>query len=46
MQNQKSSSDSSSNNKSFMLAVDTWAVIVALALALAVRFNLISKVPW
>jgi len=46
MPNQKSSSDSSSNNKSFMLAVDTWAVIVALILALAVRFDILKNVPW
>lgn len=28
------------------LAIDIWAVIVALALALAVRANVFSKVPW
>jgi hypothetical protein len=28
------------------LAVDTWAVLLALALALAVRFGLLHRVPW
>jgi hypothetical protein len=46
MPNQKSSGDSSSSHTSFTLGVDTWAVLLALALALAVRFNLISRVPW
>lgn len=32
--------------RSFTLALDTWAVLLALALALAVRFDLIKKVPW
>jgi len=30
----------------FRLALDTWAVLLALALALAVRFDLFHKVPW
>jgi hypothetical protein len=30
----------------FGLALDTWAVLLALALALAVRFDLFKKVPW
>jgi hypothetical protein len=30
----------------FTLALDTWAVLLALALALAVRFDLLKKVPW
>jgi hypothetical protein len=30
----------------FRLALDTWAVLLALALALAVRFDLFKKVPW
>ncbi len=29
-----------------LLSLDTWAVIVALALALAVRFDLLKNVPW
>jgi hypothetical protein len=28
------------------LSLDTWAVIVALILALAVRFDLLRNVPW
>jgi hypothetical protein len=28
------------------LALDTWAVLLALLLALAVRFNVFGKVPW
>jgi len=31
---------------SFTLALDTWAVLLALALALVVRLNVFSKVPW
>jgi hypothetical protein len=42
MPNEKSSAPA----KSFTLALDTWAVLVALALALAVRFDLLKKVPW
>jgi hypothetical protein len=38
--------DSSSNRKGFKLALDTWAVILALALALAVRVGVFQKVPW
>jgi len=30
----------------FRLSLDTWAVILSLALALLVRFNVISKVSW
>jgi hypothetical protein len=37
---------SSPRSQSFSLALDTWAVLLALLLALAVRFNLIHKVPW
>ena len=29
-----------------LLSLDTWAVIVALVLALAVRFDILKKVPW
>jgi len=32
--------------KGFPLSVDTWAVIVALVLALTVKFNLFKNVPW
>lgn len=28
------------------LSLDAWAVIVALALALAVRFDILANVPW
>jgi hypothetical protein len=38
--------NSSSPAKRFRLALDTWAVLLALALALAVRFDLLRKVPW
>jgi hypothetical protein len=31
---------------SFVLSLDAWAVLVALAIALAVRFDLLKKVPW
>jgi hypothetical protein len=34
------------DRKRFKLSLDTWAVILALALALAVRANVFSKVPW
>lgn len=37
---------SSRNSKSFTLALDTWAVILALVLALAVRVDLLKKIPW
>ncbi len=30
----------------FAFGIDTWAVIIALALALAVRADLFHKVPW
>lgn len=29
-----------------LLSLDTWAVIVALALALAVKFDILKSVPW
>ena len=32
--------------KRFRLAPDAWAVLVALALALAVRLDILKKVPW
>jgi hypothetical protein len=28
------------------LSQDTWAVIIAVALALAVRFDILKNVPW
>jgi hypothetical protein len=34
------------HTKSFTLSLDSWAVILALILALAVRFALLPKVPW
>jgi hypothetical protein len=30
----------------FLLSLDTWAVIVGLALAVAVRFDILRNVPW
>jgi hypothetical protein len=32
--------------KGISLSLDTWAVIVALLLALAVRFDILKNVPW
>lgn len=29
-----------------LLSLDTWAVLVALLLALAVKFDLLGNVPW
>jgi hypothetical protein len=43
------STDKSTNtpsSKGPLLSLDAWAVIVALALALAVRFNILKDVPW
>jgi len=37
---------SASAGKSAWLSLDTWAVIIALALALAVKFGLIKSIPW
>jgi hypothetical protein len=34
------------NREGFKLSLDTWAVILALGLALAVRANLFGKIPW
>ena len=31
---------------SFALSLDSWAVAAALILAIAVRFDLLKKVPW
>jgi len=33
-------------NQAPLLSLDTWAVIVALVLALAVRFDIFRNVPW
>ncbi|HLX84570.1 MAG TPA: hypothetical protein VKR59_11780 [Terriglobales bacterium] len=39
--------DKSSNAaKGLSLSLDTWAVIVALLLALAVKFSILKSVPW
>ena len=35
-----------SSKQSNWLSLDTWAVLVALALALAVRFDILKNVPW
>jgi hypothetical protein len=41
------SKDQSTNpRKSALLSVDEWAVIVALVLALAVKFDVLKNVPW
>jgi len=37
---------SASSAKTFGLSLDAWAVLLALALALAVRFDAFKKVPW
>jgi len=39
-------SASTASSKSNSLSLDTWAVIVALVLALAVRFDIFRNVPW
>jgi hypothetical protein len=36
----------SSNRKKFRLSLDTWAVLLALALAAAVRLHILKAVPW
>jgi hypothetical protein len=33
-------------NKGIALSLDTWAVIVALIMALAVKFSVLKNVPW
>jgi hypothetical protein len=30
----------------FALSLDSWAVVAALILAVAVRFDLLKKIPW
>jgi hypothetical protein len=39
-------STGSPTNNSASLSLDTWAVIAALVLALAVRFDILKNVPW
>jgi hypothetical protein len=41
-----STEKSSGKSASFSFTLDTWAVIFALALALAVRLNLLPRIPW
>jgi hypothetical protein len=36
----------SAKREDFRLSLDGWAVLLALALAAAVRFHLIKAVPW
>jgi hypothetical protein len=38
--------EASSNRKRFTLSLDTWAVLLALALAAAVRLHILKAVPW
>jgi hypothetical protein len=33
-------------SKQTLFSLDTWAVIVALVLALAVKFDILKNVPW
>jgi hypothetical protein len=43
------STDKSTNtpsSKGPLLSLDSWAVIVAVALALAVKFDILKNVPW
>jgi hypothetical protein len=44
MSGNESSTTSPKQNHS--LSLDTWAVIIALALALAVKFDVLKNVPW
>lgn len=37
---------STSSSKNHALSLDTWAVIVAIVLALAVKFDVLKNVPW
>lgn len=41
-----STDQSKKPRKSSWLSLDEWAVIAALVLALAVRFDLLKNVPW
>ena len=38
--------EASPKSKRFNLSLDTWAVILALTLALAVRAGVFTKIPW
>jgi hypothetical protein len=38
-------SETPSSNR-FTLSLDSWAVLLALVLALLVKFNVFQKVPW
>ena len=40
------SSSDNSKNDGFRLSLDTWAVLLALALAAVVRLHLLNSVPW
>jgi hypothetical protein len=39
-------STTQSPSKGTVISLDTWAVAIALLLALAVKLNLFGKVPW
>jgi hypothetical protein len=39
-------SQNASTPKQALFSLDVWAVLVALALALAVKFDLLKNVPW
>jgi hypothetical protein len=39
-------STNKTNGKGLKLSLDTWAVLLALVLALAVKFGVLTKIPW
>jgi hypothetical protein len=39
-------STSTETSKGALLSLDTWAVAIALILALAVKFGILKNVPW
>jgi hypothetical protein len=39
-------STSPETSKGTWLSLDTWAVVIALILALAVKFGILKNVPW
>ncbi len=39
-------SNRSSQGRGAWLSLDAWAVVIALLLALAVKFNIFQNVPW
>jgi hypothetical protein len=41
-----SGTNESAGRKGFRLSLDAWAVIVAFALALATRLDILKKLPW